>query len=44
MNKITPILFGIVACTMLYLTNPSDAIKDCEKVNTVEMCEVLNAE
>lgn len=39
------ILAFLVVCIIgLYVTAPSDAIEDCEKVNTPRMCEILNAE
>lgn len=38
------ILCIALICFGLWVTNPSDAIKDCEKVNTQEFCNVLNAE
>uniref|UniRef100_A0AB39AJN3 Uncharacterized protein n=1 Tax=Vibrio phage P018-4 TaxID=3229728 RepID=A0AB39AJN3_9CAUD len=43
-NTFHAILFIMLVGFLLWVTNPSDAIKDCEKVNTVEMCNVLNAE
>lgn len=40
----TALLAFLTICIIgLYLTAPSDAIKQCEKVNTPKMCEILNA-
>ena len=38
------ILFIALICFGLWMTNPSYAIKECEKVNIPKMCNVLNAE
>ena len=43
-NTFHAILFIVLVGFLLWVTNPSDAIKDCEKVNTPKMCDVLNAE
>jgi len=43
-NTFHVILFAAFICFLLWLTNPNDAIEECEKINTVEMCDVLNAE
>ncbi|ALM62217.1 hypothetical protein AXI64_gp225 [Vibrio phage qdvp001] len=43
-NTFCMVLFVVIVCFLLWLTNPKDAIKDCKKVNTQEFCEILNAE
>lgn len=43
-NTFHIILFTVIVCFLLWLTNPSDAIEKCEKVDTVEFCQVLGKE
>lgn len=43
-NTFHAILFIVLVVGLLWLTNPKDAIKDCEKVNKVEFCQILDKE
>ena len=43
-NTFHAILFIVLVGFFLWVTNPRDAIKDCERVNTQEFCQILNAE
>lgn len=43
-NTFHAILFIVLVGFLLWVTNPSDAIKDCEKVNKAEFCEILGKE
>lgn len=43
-NAFRAVLFVVLVVGLLWVTNPRDAIKECERVNTQEFCNVLNAE
>ena len=43
-NTFHAVLFIALVSFLLWVTNPSDAIEKCEKVNTPKFCEILNAE
>ncbi len=43
-NKIVLITFITLICGLLYVTSPLNVVPECEKVNTKEMCNILNAE
>lgn len=43
-NTFYAILAIALVMFLLWLTNPRDAIEDCEKVNTQEFCQILDNE
>ncbi|AGH31932.1 hypothetical protein VPIG_00074 [Vibrio phage PWH3a-P1] len=43
-NTFHAVLFVAIVSFLLWLTNPSDAIEKCEKVNKAEFCEILGKE
>lgn len=43
-NTFRAALFVAIVSFLLWVTNPSDAIRDCEKVNKAEFCQILDKE
>lgn len=43
-NTFNVIVFITLVCSLLWITRPSEAIKDCEKVNKAEFCQILDKE